>query len=74
MPEMTGLSLAERIHERYPELPVLLATGYSNSAKITIDLPRLEKPYSLADLDRQIRLLATRAGGNQQQPPDGRFS
>ena len=74
MPEMTGLSLAERIRERYPKLPVLLATGYSNSAKITIDLPRLEKPYSIADLDRQIRLLATRAGGDQPQRPDGRFS
>ena len=29
MPVMTGLQLAECIQERYPGLPIILATGYA---------------------------------------------
>ena len=59
MPEMTGVKLAERIRERYPTLPLLLATGYADSVRTTIELPRLEKPYSVVELARQIGLLAS---------------
>ncbi len=61
MPEMTGVTLAGRIRERYPTLPLLLATGYADGARTTTDLPKLEKPYTIEDLARQIGLLARTA-------------
>jgi signal transduction histidine kinase len=58
MPEMSGSALADLIHEICPELPLLLATGYSEREKAGGSLPRLKKPYTLAELARQIGLLA----------------
>jgi CheY-like chemotaxis protein len=58
MPEMSGLVLAELIHEIHPGLPLLLATGYSEREKAAGKLPRLDKPYTLAELARQVDLLA----------------
>ena len=59
MPEMTGVRLAEKIRELCPDLPLLLATGYADEAGVT-QLPRLDKPFSLDDLARQIdRALAS---------------
>jgi len=54
MPEMTGAALAERMREAYPTLPLILATGYSDRAKTNVDLPRLDKPYTVTDVARQI--------------------
>ena len=61
MPEMSGVALAELLRETYPELPMLLATGYSEREKPGGNLPRLDKPYTLAELGRQIGLLAAGA-------------
>jgi signal transduction histidine kinase len=61
MPEMSGVTLAELLRETYPELPLLLATGYSEREKAGGALPRLDKPYTLAELGRQIGLLAAGA-------------
>jgi signal transduction histidine kinase len=72
MPEMTGLTLAGRIRERYPTLPLLLATGYADGARTIKDLPKLEKPYSIEDLARQIGLVAVRTASNRNSEPDGR--
>ena len=55
---MTGLALADLIHEICPGLPLLLATGYSEREKTGGGLPRLNKPYTLEELARQIGLLA----------------
>ncbi len=60
MPEMSGVALAELLRETCPQLPLLLATGYSEQEKSGGNLPRLDKPYTLADLSRQIGLLAAR--------------
>jgi signal transduction histidine kinase len=49
MPGMTGGELAAEIHRVRPGLPVVIATGYSDSPK-EIDLPRLSKPYRQQDL------------------------
>ena len=57
MPEMSGLALADLIHEICPGLPLLLATGYSEREKTGGGLPRLNKPYTLEELARQIGLL-----------------
>ena len=59
MPGMTGLELAEIARRKWPNLRVLLATGYAdlpNHEKT--DLPRLSKPYRQAQLQAEIdRLL-----------------
>ncbi len=54
MPEMTGAALVERVREICPGLPLLLATGYSERDNACADLPRLDKPFTLAELARQI--------------------
>ena len=61
MPEMSGVALAELLHETNPGLPLLLATGYSEREKAGGNLPRLDKPYTLAELARQIGLLSAGA-------------
>jgi len=52
-----GLDLAREIGERFPEIPVLLTTGYSASAQEAVrqGVVVLQKPYDLAALRRHIR-------------------
>jgi signal transduction histidine kinase len=53
MPEMTGVELARLVRARRPNLPIVLATGYAESAiegSAEIDVIRLAKPYSDEDL------------------------
>ncbi len=57
MPEMSGSVLADLVHNIYPGLPLLLATGYSDGENAAGSLPRLDKPYTLAELAREIGLL-----------------
>ena len=57
MPEMSGSALADLVRKIYPGLPLLLATGYSEREKAGESLPRLNKPYALAELASQIALL-----------------
>jgi two-component system, NtrC family, sensor kinase len=54
---MTGLELGRAVGERYPALPVLLATGYSASAREAVaqGFIVLQKPFDLADLERSLR-------------------
>jgi CheY-like chemotaxis protein len=59
MPGMTGTQLAAEIRAAWPDLPVIIATGY---AELPEDrdrkLPRLDKPYGQDDLAAAIdRLL-----------------
>jgi CheY-like chemotaxis protein len=47
MPKMTGAELAGSIHERWPSLPVVLATGYAElPSGEGGKLPKLSKPFS----------------------------
>ncbi|MHB2208063.1 hybrid sensor histidine kinase/response regulator [Methylobacterium sp. CM6257] len=50
--EMNGFDLAQRVRERWPTLPVLLATGYSDQAAkaIKAGFPLISKPYEPAAL------------------------
>ena len=47
MPETSGLDLARMVRERYPDLPVLLATGYSEeiSEDAAHEFEVIRKPY-----------------------------
>jgi CheY-like chemotaxis protein len=51
MPGMNGFELAQRIKERNPKLPIVLATGYAQlPADRSIEFGHLSKPYTSEDL------------------------
>jgi PAS domain S-box-containing protein len=55
---MDGLGLARRLKEIRPELPILLATGYSDAAVNVRDhFPILRKPYEIHQLSDAIAKL-----------------
>jgi PAS domain S-box-containing protein len=47
---ISGIELARKVRSRYPELPILLTTGYSEEAVKTHGFPVLHKPYELDSL------------------------
>lgn len=57
MPNMTGVELAHAAHLRFPDLPIILATGYSEMPEDAKDhiAARLEKPFSDLMLGNAIR-------------------
>ena len=50
MPGMTGVDLARAVGARYPDVPVLIVSGYADMEGIEPDLARLTKPFLTADL------------------------
>jgi len=55
MPHMTGAQLADFIRHRYPQLPVVLATGYADKLGGRAgSLPRLGKPFDMDALAEKI--------------------
>lgn len=54
MPKMSGEELAHALRERFPALPVILMTGFSDTAA-AFDLPVLHKPVSVDDLVSAVR-------------------
>jgi PAS domain S-box-containing protein len=47
---ISGLELAEKVRSRFPELPILLTTGYSQEVGGNHGFPVLHKPYELESL------------------------
>jgi len=47
---ISGIELAHRVRDRFPELPVLLTTGYSEQAGRAHGFPVLHKPYEMEAL------------------------
>lgn len=55
MPEMTGAELASRIRQTHPELPVILLTGYTDTAAAVESVDAiLSKPFKIAELETLI--------------------
>jgi CheY-like chemotaxis protein len=55
---MNGLDLARAIRQRHPELPIVLATGYSKAAEeAAAEFTVLRKPYDLSGLSRALAKL-----------------
>jgi two-component system NtrC family sensor kinase len=54
---MNGLDLGHAIRQRYPAMPVLLATGYSDSVREAVaqGFIVLQKPFALAALEQALR-------------------
>lgn len=57
MPGMTGIEFAHALRTRYPQLPVVLTSGYSHvlADKGSDGFELLHKPYSLDQLSRALR-------------------
>jgi len=57
---LDGLALARKLRVERPDLPILLATGYSQASEnLAGEFPILAKPYAAADLGRALaKLLA----------------
>ena len=47
---ISGIELARKVRDRFPELPILLTTGYSEQIAGTHGFPVLQKPYELESL------------------------
>jgi DNA-binding NtrC family response regulator len=67
MPQMSGLQLTSAIHARRPELPVILATGYSpdvtgrDAASLGL-VGIVAKPIHFTELTQLMRRALSRAG------------
>jgi signal transduction histidine kinase len=58
MPGMTGLQLAAQIRAAWPELPIMLTTGYAElQDRQGLNLPRLVKPYGQEEMAAAIASL-----------------
>ncbi len=60
MPRMTGSQLALAIRREWPKMPIILATGFAEISEGSgiIDIPRLGKPFSQAQLAEAISRIA----------------
>jgi len=63
MPGISGLELGRRIRNHWPDLPVVLTSGYSQMLvdDARHDFPVLHKPYSVGELGRILRSVRKRA-------------
>jgi len=63
MPGMGGIELARRLARLMPDLPVILATGYSHvlAQEANHGFELLQKPYSADQLSRVLRRVARRS-------------
>jgi len=52
--EYDGLTLARWIRVHFPEIPIVLATGYAKLFESAPEFPVLRKPYQIGDLARAI--------------------
>lgn len=57
MPGMTGVQLASALRGVIPELPILIVSGYAEADGITPALPRLTKPFRMAELAERLAAL-----------------
>ena len=62
MPGMNGIDLGHAIRRKWPDLPIVLTSGYSHvlAEEGSHGFELLRKPYSVADLSRILRLAVSR--------------
>jgi PAS domain S-box-containing protein len=61
--KMDGLALAQAIREKHPRLPILLATGYSDTLrKVSLGFQILRKPYEIHELSEALAKVAAARG------------
>ena len=65
---MDGVALARQLRQSFPDLPVLLVSGYSKAAEAARqEFPLLRKPYQMPELARAVSRLIRDA----REPPEG---
>lgn len=69
LPDKSGPELAVELRRRFPELPVLYASGYSgklmtDSGHLPPDVDYLQKPYDTATLARRVRAALDRGASS----------
>ena len=57
MPGMTGVDLARKARAIEPTLPILIVSGYAEVDGVAQDLPRLTKPFRIAELAESLSAL-----------------
>jgi CheY-like chemotaxis protein len=67
MPEMTGQQLISSVHERWPDIPILVVSGYAGDGAAAGDTPSvldipewaalLRKPFGVAELLAEVHRL-----------------
>jgi PAS domain S-box-containing protein len=68
--DMDGLTLARTIRDRYPSLPIMLATGYSSAAeRVGSEFPIIRKPYDYNTLGVAVKM-ALAAARTRARPPE----
>jgi FixJ family two-component response regulator len=57
MPGLSGIELGQEIRRLYPDLPVVLTSGYSHvlAQNGSFGFELLHKPYSMEELARTLR-------------------
>ena len=77
MPKMTGAQLIAAVRAEWPQLPLIIATGFAElPADLDPDLPKLKKLFQQALLARTIEASLQRAANNQKivaSPPTARL-
>jgi signal transduction histidine kinase/CheY-like chemotaxis protein len=68
MPGMSGIEMAREIQRLYPNIPVLLASGYSRklAAGAANDLRVMQKPYSMEELSSALQGLLAEHGSAEK--------
>ena len=72
MPRMSGVELASQISQMKPQLPVLLMSGFMTDELQEVrtrqeEWPLIQKPFSFADLFREMRFHLDRKAGPPNQ-------
>jgi PAS domain S-box-containing protein len=62
---ISGIELARKVRDRFPELPILLTTGYSEQVAGTHGFQVLQKPYALESLAGALGKLLKHTVGAQ---------
>jgi PAS domain S-box-containing protein len=63
MPEMSGIDLARAVQRKCPDMPVLIVTGYADTALVHGQIPLariMKKPYRMTELAEAIENLLRR--------------
>lgn len=79
MPAMTGIELAHAAHGAFPDLPILLMTGYADQREAAEDLSAfilgvVDKPFTLAEIRARVAEALTMAGVSPFAEPARRYA
>jgi PAS domain S-box-containing protein len=72
MPKLGGIDLTKRLRDQFPELPVVLISGYSAEMSVLEHLPQdntcyLQKPFAVSKLISTMHTLLSQSQGKRTQ-------